>query len=82
MPLKPSRGELPILQAATDLIKWFVPLLNGLRRDQKFALGDPIISNLYAVLEALVEHSPLKPRQVTTIFRPASQQIKERHHPV
>jgi hypothetical protein len=53
-----------------------------LRRDQKFALGDPIISNLYAVLEALVEHSPLKPRQVTTIFRPASQQIKERHHPV
>jgi hypothetical protein len=82
MPLKPSRGELPILQATTDLIKWFVPLLNGLRRDQKFALGDPIISNLYAVLEALVEHSPLKPRQVPTTFRPASQQIKEKHHPL
>jgi hypothetical protein len=53
-----------------------------LRRDQKFALGDPIISNLYAVLEALVEHSPLKPRQVPTTFRPASQQIKEKHHPL
>lgn len=53
-PLNPSRGELPILQATTDLIKWFVPLLNGLPRDQKFALGDRIISNLYAVLEALV----------------------------
>ena len=52
--LNPSRGELPILQATTDLIKWFVPLLNGLPRDQKFALGDRIISNLYAVLEALV----------------------------
>jgi hypothetical protein len=52
--LNPSRGELPILQATTDLIKWFVPLLNSLPRDQKFALGDRIISNLYAVLEALV----------------------------
>ena len=53
-PLNPSRGELPILQATTDLIRWFVPLLNGLPRDQKFALGDRIISNLYTVLEALV----------------------------
>ena len=52
--LNPSRGELPILQATTDLIKWFVPLLNRLPRDQKFALGDRIISNLYSVLEALV----------------------------
>ncbi|MFM9104261.1 MAG: diversity-generating retroelement protein Avd, partial [Cyanobium sp.] len=50
----PSRSELPILQATTDLIKWFVPLLNKLPRDQKFALGDRIITNLYAVLEALV----------------------------
>jgi len=50
----PSRGELPILQATTDLIKWFVPLLNKLPRDQKFALGDRIITNLYALLEALV----------------------------
>lgn len=53
-PLKPSRGELPILQATTDLIQWFVPLLNRLPRDHKFALGDRIITNLYAVLEALV----------------------------
>jgi 23S rRNA-intervening sequence protein len=53
-PLNPSRGELPILQATIDLIKWFVPLLNRLPRDQKFALGDRIITNLYAVLEALV----------------------------
>ena len=53
-PVNPSRGELPILQATTDLIKWFVPLLNRLPRDQKFALGDRIITNLYAVLEALV----------------------------
>ncbi|MEB3300379.1 MAG: diversity-generating retroelement protein Avd [Cyanobacteriota bacterium] len=53
-PLNPSRGELPIVQATTDLIKWFVPLLNRLPREQKFALGDRIISNLYAVLETLV----------------------------
>lgn len=26
-PLNPSCGELPILQATTDLIQWFVPLL-------------------------------------------------------
>lgn len=26
----PSRGELPILQASIDLIRWFVPLRNAL----------------------------------------------------
>ncbi len=28
----PSRGAGPILRAAIDLIRWFVPLLTGLRR--------------------------------------------------
>jgi hypothetical protein len=51
----PSRGELPILQATTDLIRWFVPLLNRLPRDHRFALGDRIVSGLYDLLEGLVK---------------------------
>jgi hypothetical protein len=50
----PSRGELPIIQAAIDLIRWYVPLLNGLPRAHKFGLGDRIVANLYEVLEGLV----------------------------
>jgi hypothetical protein len=46
--------ELSVIQKAHDLILWYVPLLNRLPRDQKFALGDRIISNLYALLEGLI----------------------------
>jgi hypothetical protein len=51
----PSRGELPILQATTDLIRWFVPLLNRLPKDHRFALGDRLISGLYDLMEGLVK---------------------------
>jgi hypothetical protein len=44
----PSRGELPIIQATMDLIQWFVPLLNRLPRDQRFALGDELVQGLNA----------------------------------
>jgi hypothetical protein len=37
-----------------DLIQWFVPLLNRLPRDYRFALGDRLIAALYDCLEALV----------------------------
>jgi hypothetical protein len=50
----PSRGELPIIQATTDLIRWFVPLLNRLPKDHRFALGDRLVSGLYDFLEGLV----------------------------
>jgi hypothetical protein len=50
----PSRGELPIIQATTDLIRWFVPLLNRLPRDHRFALGDRLVGGLYDLLEGLV----------------------------
>jgi hypothetical protein len=50
----PSRGELPIIQATTDLIRWFVPLLNRLPRDHRFGLGDRLVSGLYDLLEGLV----------------------------
>jgi hypothetical protein len=42
----PSRDELPIIQATIDLIRWYVPLLNGLPRAHKFGLGDRIVANL------------------------------------
>jgi hypothetical protein len=50
----PSRGELPIIQATIDLIQWFVPLLNRLPRDHRFALGDRLVQGLYDLLEGLV----------------------------
>ena len=49
-----SRGELPIIQATTDLIRWFVPLLNRFPRDQRFGLGDRLVNGLYDLLEGLV----------------------------
>ena len=50
----PSRGEQPIIQATMDLIQWFVPLLNRLPRDHRFALGDRLIPGHYDLLEGLV----------------------------
>jgi hypothetical protein len=44
---RPSRGELPIIQACIDLIRWTIPLLNGLPRAHKFTLGDRIVAGLY-----------------------------------
>jgi hypothetical protein len=49
-----SCGELPIIQATMDLILWFVPLLNRLPRDHRFALGDRLVQGLYDLLEGLV----------------------------
>lgn len=50
----PTRAELPIIQAAIDLIRWYVPLLNRLPRDHRFGLGDRMVSGLYELLEGLV----------------------------
>jgi hypothetical protein len=46
--------ELPIIQKAHDLIKWYAPILNRMPRDQKFMLGDRILSGLYGTLEELI----------------------------
>jgi hypothetical protein len=46
--------DLPIIQKTYDLIKWYVPLLNRLPRDHKFALGDRITLGLYDLLEGLI----------------------------
>jgi hypothetical protein len=34
---------------------WFVPLLNRMPRDHRFALGERLISGLYDLLEGLVK---------------------------
>ncbi len=46
--------ELPIIQKTYDLIQWYVPLLNRLPRDHKFALGDRVVGGLYDLLEGLL----------------------------
>jgi hypothetical protein len=46
--------DLPILQKVYDLICWYVPILDRLPRNQKFALGDRLTQNLYELLEGLI----------------------------
>ncbi len=53
-PSPASSGELPIIEACLDLIRWFVPLLQRLPRQHRFGLGDRLIGHLYHLLEQLV----------------------------
>ena len=47
--------ELPIIQKTYDLIKWYIPILNRLPRDHRFALDDRLVNNLYYLLEELIQ---------------------------
>jgi hypothetical protein len=46
--------ELPIIQKNYDLILWYVPIVNKLPKDHKFAIGDRIIKGLYDLLGQLI----------------------------
>ncbi len=46
--------ELPIIQKTYDLIRWYIPQINKLPREHKFALGDRITKGLYDLLEGLI----------------------------
>jgi hypothetical protein len=48
-------SELPVIQKTYDLIQWYVPILNRLPRNHKFTLGDRAITELYDLLEGLIE---------------------------
>lgn len=52
--VKPHSLDLPIIQKAYDLVKWYVPILNRLPRNHRFTLGDRIINGLYDLLEGLI----------------------------
>jgi hypothetical protein len=47
--------QLPILQKTYDYVKWYIPILNRLPRDHKYALGNRLIANLYILLEGLIQ---------------------------
>lgn len=47
--------ELSVIQKTYDLITWYIPILNRLPKDHKFNLGDRLISNLYDLLEGLIQ---------------------------
>ena len=67
-------GELPIIEACLDLIRWFVPLLQRLPRQHRFGLGDRLIGHLYHLLEQLAkQHSGWLSQQL-------QQQPAELHH--
>jgi hypothetical protein len=55
--------ELPIIQKTSDLIKWYIPILNKLPRAYKFNLGDRISSGLYDFLEGLLRARFAKEKQ-------------------
>ena len=46
--------DVAIVQKTYDLILWYVPILNRLPRDQKFALGNRMVAGLYDLLEELL----------------------------
>jgi hypothetical protein len=48
-------NELPVLQKAYDLVLWYIPILNHLPKTYKFNLGDRLASNLYDLLDGLVQ---------------------------
>ena len=49
-----AQQELSVIQKTYDLIQWYMPILNRLPRDQKYALGDRIVAGLYDLLEGLI----------------------------
>ena len=53
--LSGAMQELPIIQKTYDLIKWYIPILNRLPRDHRFALGDRMTKGLYDLLEGLIQ---------------------------
>ena len=54
-------SDLPIIQKTYDLIKWYVPILNGLPREHRFQLGNRMVEGLYGLLESLILARPADP---------------------
>jgi hypothetical protein len=55
--------ELSIIQKTYDLIKWYIPILNRLPKDQKFQLGSRTANTLYELLEGLLVAKYSKQKQ-------------------
>jgi hypothetical protein len=47
-------SELPVIQKTYDFVKWYVPILNRLPHSHKFMLGERITTELYDLLEGLI----------------------------
>ena len=71
--MKQTPPELPVIQKTYDLVRWYVPILNKLPRDQKFLLGDRLIRGLYDMLEALL--SARYQREKTALLETASARL-------
>ncbi|PIE28318.1 four helix bundle protein [candidate division KSB3 bacterium] len=48
------------MQKTYDVIQWYVPLLNRLPKDHKFALGKRIVQGLYDLFEGLITAKYMK----------------------
>ncbi len=59
--------ELPIIQKTYDLIIWYIPILNRLPKDHRFALGERIVNNLYDLLEELIQARYAKSDKLTRL---------------
>ncbi|MGH9800748.1 MAG: hypothetical protein ACRD82_10315 [Blastocatellia bacterium] len=51
---KKTTSELPVIQKAYDLILWYVPVLQRLPREHRYALGDRMIESLYLMPDELI----------------------------
>ncbi|MEM9272170.1 MAG: diversity-generating retroelement protein Avd [Cyanobacteria bacterium P01_F01_bin.143] len=60
--------ELPIIQKTYDLIQWYIPILNRLPKDHRFALGERIVNNLYDLLERLIQVRYAKKDKLTRLY--------------
>jgi four helix bundle protein len=47
--------KLPILQKTYDFVKHYIPIINRLPKQHKYALGERLTTSLYALLEGLIQ---------------------------
>lgn len=52
-----ARTELPIIQKTYDLLRWLIPRLNEMPRNQRFLLGDRIETTFLNLQGLLIEAS-------------------------
>jgi hypothetical protein len=52
--------EISVIQKTYDCIKWYIPIIERLPKIHKFTLGDRIISQLYDLLEGLIQAKYLR----------------------
>lgn len=75
--MKNTHKELSVIQKTYDLILWYIPIINRLPRDHKFALGDRITTGLYDLLEHLITARYTPKNQKGALLNPLNNQVEK-----